>query len=60
MGLVEVFLERNEVGLSGERADISLVVHRELRLSLSLALQHEGEGGQRSHACEGSGESGVV
>jgi hypothetical protein len=36
---VEVFLERNEVGLSGERADISLVVHKELRLSLSLALQ---------------------
>jgi hypothetical protein len=58
---VEVFLERNEVGVSGERADIFLVVHRELRLSLSLALQREGEGGQRSRACEGSGEvrSGV-
>jgi hypothetical protein len=47
--------------VSGERMDISSVVHRELRLSLSLPLQREGEGGQCSRACEGSGEvrSGV-
>jgi hypothetical protein len=38
---VEVFLERNKVGLSGERVDISSVVHRELRLSPSLCGKRE-------------------
>jgi hypothetical protein len=33
----------------GEGGHLS-VAHRELRLSLSLALQREGEGGQRSRA----------
>jgi glutamate synthase domain-containing protein 3 len=47
--------------VSGKRADTTSVPHRESRFSLSLALQREGEGGQRSRACERSGEvrSGV-
>jgi hypothetical protein len=36
--------------VSGERTDISPVVHKELRLSLPCFLQREGEEGQRSRA----------
>jgi hypothetical protein len=42
--------------VSVKRADTTSVPHRESRFSLSLALQREGEGAQRSHACERSGE----